>query len=65
MKPQIDKELCIGCGLCVSVAPKNFRLDENYKSQVTDESIDEEKLREAKEACPVEAISLEEMSNNQ
>ena len=57
--PQVDKETCIGCGLCVTVAAKTFRLDKNGKAEVINPPGDEEKtIQEAIDSCPVEAIKF-------
>lgn len=58
-KFQVNKEKCIGCGLCVSLCPDVFELGEDGKSKVK-EGADLEKnkecIKEAKEGCPVGAI---------
>ncbi len=54
--------MCTGCGLCEEICPKVF-LQDNHIAHVIVEEIPPDLLgvvREAKERCPVEAISLEE-----
>jgi len=62
-KPKIDQGKCIGCGLCVSLMEKVFRLNEEGKAEVYGgcEGWEgcEGKIVEAIEACPVQAISWE------
>ncbi len=61
-KVYVDKEKCIGCGLCASLVPEVFEIKEG-KSEVKVEEIEEEKkdnVKKAIEACPVGAISLTE-----
>ena len=58
-KPQINKDLCIGCGLCESIYPEVFRLGKSFKSEVIGECEDEKKCQEAIDSCPVGAISWE------
>lgn len=61
MKIRIDRDACIGEGLCVSTAPGVFDLDEEEKCYIVDPSgADEATIREAAEACPVQAIILED-----
>lgn len=59
-KIKIDREKCIGCGSCESVAGKLFAIKDGkamaLKSEVKGE--DEKKAKEAEEICPVQAISV-------
>lgn len=54
---------CIGCGLCTSICPEVFEINENGKSQVKEGvNVEEysERILEAKDSCPVSAIEVEE-----
>lgn len=65
MKITIDKNLCIGDGSCVSIAPKVFELDEEGKAKVINEQgADEETIKLAAESCPVSAIVLTDEKTN-
>lgn len=61
MKATVDKELCIGCGLCVSTCPDVFEMPEDKAivktSPVPKES--EDCSKESAEVCPVEAIKID------
>ena len=60
-KPVVDKQKCIGCGTCVALAPKSFKLGEDGKSEVIDPPQDEEAtIQQAIDACPAGAIKWEE-----
>lgn len=53
----IDKNLCLGCGTCASIAPKTFRLGADGKAEVIEPAGDDEKtIKEAIDSCPVNAI---------
>lgn len=66
MKPVVDKDTCIGSASCVGVAPGVFELDEEFKSSVRDPGgADDDAIREAAEACPVQAITLLDEDDNQ
>ncbi len=54
---RVNKEKCIGCGLCVNLCPEVFELADDGKS-VTKEGADFSKdcVKEAKDGCPVSAI---------
>ena len=62
MKIRVDKDKCIGCGVCVALAPDYFKLGPNGKSEPIKEEVapeDEEKVRSAANSCPTGAIILE------
>ena len=66
MKVKVDRELCIGVGNCVAIAPAVFKLDDKNKASVlSPSSVDREILLEAAESCPEEAIILEDDEGNQ
>ncbi|KKR49169.1 MAG: 4Fe-4S ferredoxin iron-sulfur binding domain protein [Candidatus Magasanikbacteria bacterium GW2011_GWC2_40_17] len=62
MKPVVDKDKCIGCGVCIALCPTSFKWDESgVKAESVNASGDtEEMIKGATEACPVQAISLGE-----
>ncbi len=63
MKPVVDEDLCIGCAACEDVCPEVFRLDEDGISRVIMEDPGPEFYgctRDAADACPVDAISIQE-----
>lgn len=62
-KIKVDKDLCIGCGLCATIAEKTFRLNGEGKAEVIEKAKDEEKkVLEAIDSCPVQAITFLEES---
>ena len=62
MKAFVDKELCIGCGLCCTYGDEVFRLNEDGKSEAYKDVNENNliKVQEAIDNCPVSAISMEE-----
>lgn len=57
----VDKSKCIGCGMCVSVNPNIFEIQDDGKAGVI--AGQEEKIGQAEEAlemCPVGAIFVVE-----
>ncbi|MGE4357310.1 MAG: ferredoxin [Candidatus Omnitrophota bacterium] len=62
MIAKVNPDLCIGCELCVQTCPDVFTMDQD-KAKVKINPVPknvEESCRQAKEDCPVEAISIEE-----
>jgi ferredoxin len=60
---KVDKEVCIGCGTCVVLAPKSFKLDADGKSEAINPPGDTpEVVKEAIDSCAVQAITEEEVN---
>lgn len=59
LKIRIDRRTCIGSGSCITVAPEVFDLDSEMVVTFRDDApddIDQERLREACDVCPVDAL---------
>lgn len=56
VKIVVDKEKCIGCGLCASICEEVFEMGKDGKAFVKAQK-DIPCVKEALESCPVEAIS--------
>ena len=55
MKASVDKELCLGCGLCVDVCPEVFEMDDDNTAQAKVDPVPPEaegSCREAADQCP-------------
>lgn len=66
MKTKVDKDICIGCGACAAIAPEVFEIDNDGLAISTTNEInidDKEDVIDAKEGCPVNAISIMDESN--
>jgi len=62
MKVKINRDLCIGCGVCESVCPKVFEMDENNIAVVKINPVPEELescVENAAESCAVDAIETD------
>lgn len=62
MKPKIDPDLCTGCEVCVELVPEVFEMGDDeiarvIKADPPDELKD--KIQEAIDSCPSEAISAD------
>lgn len=56
--PKVDKDICIGCGLCNGMHPEAFELDDEGKAALV-EGAEAEAVEDAAANCPVGAISAE------
>lgn len=62
MRGYVDKDTCIGCGLCPTICPDIFEMEDDGKAIGKNMDIPSEILSQAKEAeesCPVDAITVE------
>ena len=62
MKANVNKETCIGCGLCETICPTVFNMKESV-AEVIAEPVPphaERACREAVESCPMASITLNE-----
>ncbi len=62
MKATVNED-CIGCELCVETCPEVFEMSDEGLAEAKVDTVPEEAedtCREAAEACPVDAIELEE-----
>jgi ferredoxin len=60
VRATVDKDQCIGCGLCPQVCPQVFEMGDGDKARVRDDAdYDAGCAREAADSCPVAAIAVE------
>lgn len=61
MQTFIDKDLCIGCGVCADSCPEVFRMTDDDHAEVYGTTTEENSdlVREAVENCPTDAITTE------
>jgi len=63
MKVTVDKDLCLGCGICEGIVPEVFSLEREPVAEVLLDPVPEEYwegVRQAAEECPEAAIKIEE-----
>jgi ferredoxin len=62
MKVRVDKNLCNAYQNCIAICPEVFEMGDDVatvKVEIVPEEL-EEKCRDAADACPAEAIIIEE-----
>ena len=57
-KVDLNKERCIGCGACMSIAPDNFTFGDDGRAEMINCELTDAAI-EASEMCPVSAITVE------
>ncbi len=60
MKAFVDHDICIGCGICETICPEVFKMNDS-KATVIQKPVapeNEASADEAAKSCPVTAISL-------
>lgn len=63
MKAIVDQDLCISCGACIDICSEVFDWNDDGKADAKQHEIPsdlEDSVREASEACPTDAIPLED-----
>ncbi|MFP4461024.1 MAG: ferredoxin [Thermotogota bacterium] len=58
-KVTLDKDTCIGCGVCESLCPGVFKMVDDGKAEVITPETDESCAEDAASSCPVNAITVE------
>ena len=62
MKAYVDKDQCIGCGVCPTVCSEVFEMSCDSVAVVIGDNVPpglEDCAKKAQEACPVDAIKVE------
>ena len=62
MKAFINRDGCIGCGLCPDTCPEEFRMADDGLAEVYVDEIPEEaedSAKDAEDGCPVSVITVE------
>jgi len=59
MNHHVNKDKCIGCGTCIALASASFKFDDDGKAEeIIPAGDDEQTVRDAANACPVQAIEV-------
>lgn len=56
----IDRNFCIGCGICVNTAPDYFEIRDKKAYVIKKDNLTDTKLRESAKKCPVKIIKIKD-----
>ncbi|AWK51515.1 ferredoxin [Clostridium beijerinckii] len=62
MKGFVDKDTCVGCGVCTAICPEIFKMGDDGIAEASEDEISDnliESAKDAQEQCPVSAITVE------
>lgn len=54
---KVNENECIGCGVCASLCPEIFQMNNDYKAEVISQ-VEVDCAKRAATTCPVNAISI-------
>ena len=57
-KVTVDRDACIGSGLCAATTPQHFRLDRDKSRALREEIEPDDAVIDAADMCPAEAIAV-------
>jgi len=58
-KLKVNKDKCIGCGVCASLYPHLFKIEEGKSMFIGSEDIKEEEAEKIIASCPMGVIEIE------
>ncbi|MCK4805924.1 MAG: ferredoxin [Candidatus Pacebacteria bacterium] len=64
MKIKVDKQKCLGCGVCISLCPEVFELKDG-KSEIKEKvnfKKHKDSIKQVIETCPTSAILMKDSS---
>ena len=55
---EVDRDQCIGSGVCAGTAPAHFRLEAGRSRAIDERAAPADEILAAAESCPTEAITV-------
>jgi len=59
VKVYVDKDTCIGCGVCEGICPDVFKMTDDGKAEAIVPETEAACAHDAADSCPVQAITVE------
>jgi len=64
-KVTVNRDTCVGSGVCIGTAPRYFRLDDNRSRPIAENVDPDEDVLAAADTCPTESIIVRDAAGNQ
>jgi ferredoxin len=64
-KVTVNRDTCIGSGVCVGTAPRHFRLDDDRSRPIAEVVDPDEDVLGAADMCPTESITVRDAAGRQ
>lgn len=55
---RVDRDACLGSGICAGTAPEHFRLEDGRSRPVEERVPPDDRVVDAADLCPAEAITV-------
>jgi ferredoxin len=57
-KIAVNRDICLGSGLCAGTAPRHFRLDDGRSRAIQEDIEPDDIVLDVADTCPAEAITV-------
>jgi ferredoxin len=57
-KITVDRDACLGSGICAGTAPRHFRLDDGRSRAIREDIEPDDIVLDVADTCPAEAITV-------
>jgi ferredoxin len=57
-KITVNRDICLGSGLCAGTAPRHFRLDDGRSRAIQEDIEPDDNVLDVADTCPAEAITV-------
>ena len=63
-KITVNRDACLGSGLCAGTAPRHFRLDDGRSRAIREDIEPDDIVLDAADTCPAEAITVDDAAGH-
>jgi ferredoxin len=61
-KVTVDRDACLGSGICAGTAPRHFRLDDGRSRALHEDIEPDDIVLDVADTCPAEAITVHDVA---